>query len=71
MRPIVGVPRRQWQQKAAPAALLAVLSVAACSPGTTTSGQAASPAASSAKLSVTSTLDGHTTLAAFASVVTS
>lgn len=62
MRPIVGVPRRQWQQKAAPAALLAVLSVAACSPGTTTSGQAASPAASSAKLSVTSTLDGHTTL---------
>jgi len=62
MRPIVGVPRRQWQQKAAPTALLAVLSVAACSPGTTTSGQAASPAASSAKLSVTSTLDGHTTL---------
>ena len=44
------------------AGLLAVLSVAACSPGTATSGQAASPAASPAKPLVTSTLDGYTTL---------
>jgi hypothetical protein len=44
------------------AGLLAVLSVAACSPGTATSGQAASPAASPVRLSITSTLDGHAML---------
>jgi hypothetical protein len=42
MRPIAIALSRRWQQKAALAALLAALSAAACSPGTTTSGQPAS-----------------------------